>query len=577
MGDLLEWLGPHSAGSRSLHSRRTSAHGLGRQTLTAPNPGRATPVTNHPQARTPNRLSAGENAAVVGPAGLGKTALAAKALLAVVGHTPQTLAASPFPGGVVFLDLYTFHGEAQPAWGALANTLAGPDFMPDSPAKNRATEACRGRRILVVIEGGEEADGAGKRAGINELLSVLSPQNRRLLLTRQITQTVPAETVKLEHALQPADAARLLDSLTQGRVMADVRDRVLALLEGHPLALTWAGNLLARGDESPQQLAGDWEHESLPSLSHPMQAQHTLKWLFDRSVRGLDDPARKALEAAGLLARAPFPLAAIDAALGGSDGGNEKGARDALRSLVQRGLLRLADVPDQWEFTHVLGYRFARKESGSDAVIRERLGAWLHGHLAKALAPDAAAEGPLVLSGALEHLGALLRADDDQRLWRPLAKRALYEIADRLEDLGRLGQVMLALDAVAGWMERFPANKAAQPEWLHENTVLKIDQADVLLEQGDLKGALGAYRESEAVIRRLAEADPSNAARQRDLSFSLTRMAQFHEQQGKRSEALDFAEQSLAIDERLAALDPTNVTWQRDVEITRAMVARLRG
>jgi len=54
-------------------------------------------------------------------------------------------------------------------------------------------------------------------------------------------------------------------------------------------------------------------------------------------------------------------------------------------------------------------------------------------------------------------------------------------------------------------------------------------------------------------------------------------VAQIHEQQGEGAEALHLAEESLVIDERLAALDRTNVMWQQDVEVTRALVARLRG
>ena len=98
----------------------------------------------------------------------------------------------------------------------------------------------------------------------------------------------------------------------------------------------------------------------------------------------------------------------------------------------------------------------------------------------------------------------------------------------------------------------------------------------MLLAQGDLAGALASYRESLAVMRRLAEADPSNAGWQRDLSFSLTRLAETYEQQGNRPAALALANEGLAIDERLAALDPTNVGWQNDVAVSRSLVDRLR-
>ena len=79
------------------------------------------------------------------------------------------------------------------------------------------------------------------------------------------------------------------------------------------------------------------------------------------------------------------------------------------------------------------------------------------------------------------------------------------------------------------------------------------------------------------MIRRLAEADPTNAGWQRDLSVSFTKMADFFERQGDRPQALPYAEQSLTIAERLAALDPTNATWLNDVKFTRALVTRLRG
>ena len=577
--------------------------------------------------RLAGRLRSRKNTAVVGLAGLGKTALAAEALLQVVGDTPASLAASPYPDGVVYLDLYTFHGEAEAAWDTLANRLAGAGFMQRSPARDRATEACRARDVLVVIEGGEEADGQDGRAGIAELLSVLSPENRWLLLTRLSTQSAVAESVVLRDALPPEDAAKLLDFLTQGRVAAAVRDRALRLLEGHPLALTWAGNLLARDDEDPERLAGDWAAAGLPRLSDPRQARHTLEWLFNRSVRGLDHTAKQALAAAALLARAPFPLAAIAAASDESGHGGEQAGLGALKSLAQRGLLlRRPEEADHWQFAHVLGYRFAREETGSDPAIRTRLGQWLHAHLTAALAAGrAAGEGALSLARALEHLAALLRADDDHRLWEPLAKSALYDFGDRLTDLGRLGLVKLALGAVEGWLDRFPPGKAEESYWLRERSSLDVRQGGVLSAQGDLAGALAAYGKSlevsrrlaEAdpsnagwqrdlsvsqekignvlrdqgdlagalaaygklleVSRRLAEADPSNAGWQRDLSFSLTRMAEFNERQGDRTQALRFAEQSLMIDERLATLDRSNVTWQKDVAVSRALVTRLRG
>lgn len=516
------------------------------------------------------RLRAGKDCAVVGPAGMGKTALAAEAVRAVVGDTPIL-----FPDGVVFLDLYTFRGQAELAWSKLANTLAGPEFMANKPAVDRATAACCARSILVIIEGGEEADGQDGRTNMTELCSVLSHQNRRLLMTRLNTQAASTESVVLKDTLNPDDAGELLDSLTDGKVTGTVRKQVLDLLEGHPLALTWAGNLLARGDDAPERLVADWKADGLRKLSDPAQAEHTLEWLFNRSVRGLDDTTRQLLSAAGLLARAPFPLAAMVAALGDSHS-TEAAVRGVLKSLIQRGLLRRLEE-DHWEFTHVLGYRFARKETGSDPILRERLAHWLSGHLQVALHKGTGDKSAHALSRTLGHGAALLRADDDHRLRGPLARDFLYEVCDRLMDMGRLDLVKVALGAVAEWLARLPEPEAQQLGWLRERSVLRNRQGDVLRDQGDLAGALAAYRESLSIMRPLAEADPSNAVWQRDLFVSLARMAGCHAQQGKRTEALPLAEGGLAIAERLAVLDRSNVLWQRDVAAIRAFVARLRG
>lgn len=127
------------------------------------------------------------------------------------------------------------------AWETLANRLAGPNFMKLTSSRERAASACFGRNLLIVVEGGEEADGQDGRPAIKELFDVLSLQNRYLLLTRLRTQARPADSVFLEDSLPAEDAAHLFDALTQNRVKSRVGQQTLNLLAGHPLALTWAG------------------------------------------------------------------------------------------------------------------------------------------------------------------------------------------------------------------------------------------------------------------------------------------------------------------------------------------------
>ena len=516
------------------------------------------------------RLKAGHRfTAVTGPAGMGKTAVAAEALRQVVGSTPAALDASPFPDGVVFLDLYALKAAAETVWNKLADRLEGGEFLERRPAGERAEEACRAKRLLVVIEGGEEADGQEGRAGLPELRSVLSLENTCLLLTRTDAQAKPAERVELRNALEPADAAALLQALTGGRLAVAVRERLLKLLAGHPLALTWVGGL-DWDLEEPETLLVQWEAESLPSLHDPADGKghRTLDWLFGRSVRGLNGAGMAALQVAGLLAHTPFPAEAVTAALG-----DAARATDALKVLAQRNLLRKGK--GLWQCSHVLGYGFARERAAAaEATLRERLAQWLAEDLRRSLAQPVQDEA---VSGGLAHLAALLRLDGQQELWRALANPALYEIRDRLTEVGRLVWVADALRAVGEWMAVFPPEKAQEPDWLRERMVVGILTGDVLRDQGDLAGALAAYQQSLAVSRRLAEADASNAGWQRDLSYTMALLAQVLDQLRRRPEALGLARESLTIAERLAALDRTNVMWQKDVAASRALVRLLEG
>ena len=507
------------------------------------------------QKRLQDRL----DTAVVGPAGYGKTALAAKSVEEVVGRTTGSLAESPYPDGVVFLDLYSFHAQAEQAWHQLANDLRGAEFLQTSPAQVRATEACRERRLLVIIEGGEEADGGEGRVQITELLSVLSSENRCLLLTRDIRQARPGTMIRLDEPLSNPDAGRLFDSLTGKRVKGTVRDRILALLAGHPLGLTWAGGLLARDDEDPRKLADDWEADPARLLSDPMQSEHTLEWLFARSVRGLDEFSRRTLAAAGLLARAPFPVVAIEAALGGP-------ARDALKPLVQRGLLRLSAKPDHREFTHVLGYRFARNESSSDASLRTGLAGWLHRRLSASLTLGANSTDDV--PELLQHAAALLRTDREQQLWLPLAIFLLYAGRDRLVSLGRLDWVNATLGAVNDWLQQFSAEKSDEPFWNRERSVCFSMLGNLAKAQGNLPEAQRLFGESLRIRQRLTESDPANAAWQRDLSVSFNKLGDLAKEQGNLPEAQRLFGEALRIAQQLAESDPANAAWQFDLGIS---------
>ncbi len=77
---------------------------------------------NRARQELTGRLPEGKNAAVVGPAGMGKTTLAAAALEDVVGPEAAGLHDRPFPDGIVCLPLYRFRGEPEAVWASRTPT-----------------------------------------------------------------------------------------------------------------------------------------------------------------------------------------------------------------------------------------------------------------------------------------------------------------------------------------------------------------------------------------------------------------------------------------------------------------------
>ena len=84
-------------------------------------------------------------------------------------------------------------------------------------------------------------------------------------------------------------------------------------------------------------------------------------------------------------------------------------------------------------------------------------------------------------------------------------------------------------------------------------------------QRGDLAAALKSYSDSLAISERLAESDPGNAGRQRDVSVSFAKFADAHKQLGDKEKARDYLRQGQAIMARLTKLSPKNAAWKQDL------------
>jgi hypothetical protein len=99
----------------------------------------------------------------------------------------------------------------------------------------------------------------------------------------------------------------------------------------------------------------------------------------------------------------------------------------------------------------------------------------------------------------------------------------------------------------------------------------------VLVAQGNLPGALEAYRKDLAIMEPLAARDPGNTQWQRDLPISLGRLADVLTRQRKFSEAGPVAERALTQVRAATARFPDDPRIARDLPYYEALVRSAGG
>ena len=513
-----------------------------------------------------DRLKRRDNVDVWGYAGMGKTALAAEAVRAVVGPTRAKLADSPFPDGVVLLNLYSFklEDDLAPAWSALANAF-NRSAATERGARERAVDVCSKRQALVIVEGAEEA-GDGDR--LEEILSVLSSETTRLVLTRSWAQVKYPQPIRLEAGLARADGFALVRKICADKITDDQIESLYDLLGGHPLALTWAASRLEDTSETARSLLADLESANLPDLHEPRKEHHTLPWLFKRTVARLPEDARQLLSAAGLLAQYSFPLSAMAAVMG-----DDKNARDALRPLVHNGLLRLTGSgQDHWDFTHALAHKYAHDGNGGQAI-----GALCRWALESVISAIAAARNDDLspLNSALTHATALLRNDQGDADAARLSNLLLYDGYDQILSVSRLDFARTALAAADEWYTRAAARDPKNHVLQHHLAACYNKFGGLAVATGNLQAARDAFSKCLEIAQRLADADPSNTLWQSDLSVSHIKLGELAVAAGDLPAARASFEKGLDITLRLADADPSNTQWQRDLSISHNKLGNL--
>jgi tetratricopeptide (TPR) repeat protein len=158
---------------------------------------------------------------------------------------------------------------------------------------------------------------------------------------------------------------------------------------------------------------------------------------------------------------------------------------------------------------------------------------------------------------------------------------------DVAESLNKLGDVLMAQGDLGGALRAYKegltidrALAAADPSSAEarRDVLVSLNKiGDVLVAPGDLGGGLKAYQEGLAIARALAAADPSSTETERDVMVSLNKIGDVLVVQGDLDGALKAYQEGLAIDRTLAAADPSSAEAKRDVAISLWKLASIPG
>ena len=149
------------------------------------------------------------------------------------------------------------------------------------------------------------------------------------------------------------------------------------------------------------------------------------------------------------------------------------------------------------------------------------------------------------------------------------------KIGNVLEAQGDLVGALAAYRTCLAIRDTLASRDADNTQWQRVLYVSQVNIGDVLVAQGDLPGALAAYHTGLAIMEPLAARDASNTLWQRDLCISNVKLGDVLVAQGDLPGALAAYHTGLAIMEPLAARDAGNTQWQRDLSVSQEKIGNV--
>lgn len=507
-----------------------------------------------------DQLKPGRTFFLTGPPGVGKSAVAYEAVRRCVPDSPKR--GDTFPEGVIFLDFYSSskpESRLIEKWSDIAFYFTGQ--RPKKGAESdEAASACRGRKALFVIEGGERLQ---SRSEIDDLLSVMCGGSAALIMTRNTAHGGPNDNLEVGE-LHPKDSLHLLESWTAKVTIADrlqVLTDVVEIAGHYPHLLTMAGRYLRQRPKRAKRYIEDLRADPLEHFHDPDNPEHNANRFYRRTLEALPLLSRQVIMLAGALAENQWPAAAIRQAFGGQ--ANELKVMHALSQLEDFGLV-IADDSDTESYTcaHALIYVFASKQSMSPDLtdLKQRLEDWAKQELNRARSTDCTAAIALVLP----HIFCLFK---DKQVSAEVAD-SLVSTAEKLGTLSESAAVDKEWEQAENWLTKCEeiidrlAVKQADPEWVRKSFTIFDRLGEIAMSQEELGKAVGLFKAFKDFVGKLVAQYPGNLKFQRDLYAAQIRLGMIMWAQGDLAAAdLNFNE-CYAIAKEAHEIDPSSAEDQ---------------
>ncbi len=302
-----------------------------------------------------NDLQPGRVVTLCGPGGMGKSALAAEAIQRLtLENTPP----KHFPDGIIW---HNFHSQPQVDI-ALAHIATSLGIDPRPSPLTAAQQALAGRRVLLLLDGTENADRLPDILRIVDMCGVLVTSRKRQDAKAQRQDIEPLETGEAIELLQAWGKKQASDKAAVGRICK--------LVGGLPLAVRLVGRYLDQTGEAAKEYVKWLETTPIRALAQGKHKEDSVVVLLERSLEQVSKDARNLLGVVGRLALAGFGVEPVVVALGFE----ERATRILVGELVSYGLLLRGET--RYEVSHALVHTYAYKRVAVADKVMGRLVAY---------------------------------------------------------------------------------------------------------------------------------------------------------------------------------------------------------